>query len=96
MRIKRHILSVLVVVLFFLTLLTAFGYANSLVSYKYEVQDSQTIGKDPLYGLDNHQKQIMRDVDDCKIEAISFAILTVISTVIRISKPTFKGRILYI
>ena len=95
MRLNKRFLSITIVILLLLTLLFGFGYMNSLVSYKYEVQDSQTIGKDPTYGLDDHQKQIMNDIVNSKIEAIICGTLAFLIIMVVSIEPTFKGRITY-
>ena len=95
MRLRKSLISTAIIISIALIFLSGFGYINSQVSYKYEVQDSQTIGKDPYYGLDEHQKQILKDIDNCKTVMIIFLILLVILIPIRLNGPTFNGRITY-
>ena len=86
MKITERMLSITMIVLTILILFFGFEYVNNLVSYKYEVQDSQQIGKDPLYGLDEHQIGIMHTITFCKIASISCLVLLVVT-------PQVFGRI---
>jgi formate hydrogenlyase subunit 3/multisubunit Na+/H+ antiporter MnhD subunit len=92
MRIREKILSITIIILVILALLLGFGWVNTLVSYKYEVQDSQYAGK----VLDGHQKEIINAIASSKIEFICCVILLVLVLIIRVFEPTFKGRIYYV
>jgi len=78
--------------LLILILLSGFGWINSEVSYRYEVQDTLFAGKP----LDEHQKQIIYYISSSKIELIVCTILFVFMLFISAASPTFKGRISYI
>ena len=95
MKIRKRVITVLLVILLLFALLNAFGYVNSLVSYKYEVEDFQIAGQDQYYGLNQHQIQILKAIHTCKALSILFTFLSVITLFIRLAKPTFNGRVVY-
>jgi hypothetical protein len=89
-------LSITLIVFTILTLLFAYGYVNSMVSYKYQVQDFQQAGKDSLYGLDEEQLSIMHAIVFCKIAAIVSFVLLILKLIVNETEPTFNGRECYI
>ncbi|WP_183562386.1 hypothetical protein [Mucilaginibacter sp. SP1R1] len=96
MKIRTRTLSIAIIVLTILVLFFAFEYINNLVSYKYEVQDFQQKGKDPLYGLNEHQIGIIDAITFCKTTSISCLSLLIITLIVRVAEPTFKGRVFYV
>jgi len=95
-KVTERFISVLLVTLAILTLLFAYGYVNSLVSYKYEVQDFQQPGKDQSFGLDAHQVYILNGITFCKYASISCFTLLVLALIVNEREPTFNGRVSYI
>ncbi|MBC7399438.1 MAG: hypothetical protein H7289_05790 [Mucilaginibacter sp.] len=63
-KIKRRWTSTTIIVLILLIFLFGFGWMNSLVSYKYEIQDTVNAGK----VLDEHQKEILYWIKSSKVE----------------------------
>ncbi|MBD1364700.1 hypothetical protein IDJ77_12845 [Mucilaginibacter sp. ZT4R22] len=94
-RISERAISISLVALAILTLLFAYGYVNSMVSYKYEVQDFQQAGKEASFGLDAHQLYILHGITFCKYAAISCFALLILGLIINEREPTFNGRISY-
>lgn len=74
-----------------LSLLFAFGWFNSEVSYKYEVQDTLYSGKP----LDEHQKEILYYITSSKIELMCAVVLLIFLLYVCAVRPTFKGRVSY-
>lgn len=95
-RITARVISISLIVLAILTLLFAYGYVNSMVSYKYQVQDSQQAGKNPGYGLDDEQLSILNSVAFCKYATISCFALLVLALIVNECEPTFNGRLVYV
>ncbi|RWY55863.1 hypothetical protein [Mucilaginibacter gilvus] len=95
-RITERVISISFIALTLLTLLFAYGYVNSMVSYKYQVQDFQQAGKDPTYGLDDEQLSILNGIVFCKYAAISCFALLVLALIVNEREPTFKGRLVYV
>lgn len=91
MHIRRRLLIILTAAFLLLSLLSAFSYANSLVSYKYEVQDTLVDSKP----LNQHQEDILNDITVSKTEAITFGALCGLMILLMTVEPTFKGRISY-
>lgn len=91
MRLSKRLISTLIIILILLTLLFSYGYVDSSVSYKYEVQADQYAG----LVLNNHQKEIIKDITDSKDETLACIILMIAAIVISINEPTFKGKIIY-
>jgi formate hydrogenlyase subunit 3/multisubunit Na+/H+ antiporter MnhD subunit len=91
-KISQRIISILKIILLVLILLSGFGWLNSMVSYKYEVQDTLYAGKP----LDEHQKQIIYYISSSKIELIICVVLFVFILFINIANPTFNGRVFYV
>ena len=90
MKISKRILTTLVIIFLLLTIISSYGYVNSLVSYKYEVQDFE--GRQ---ALDNHQKDILNAIKASKTEGFVFFGLFVLTSFIRLDTPDFNGRIRY-
>lgn len=90
-RLSQKTLSRTMIALVILILLSGFAWINSMVSYKYEVQDT-IYSKQPL---DQHQKDIIFDINSSKISFFSFLILLVITLFINEKEPTIKGRLYY-
>jgi hypothetical protein len=91
MRLSKRLLSTLIIILILLTLLFSYGYVDSRVSYKYEVQTDEYAG----LVLNNHQKEIIKDITSSKDETLACIILMIAAIVISINEPTFKGKIIY-
>ena len=92
MKITDRMFIITIIILAILLLIFGFGWVNSDVSYKYEVQDSIVAGK----ALDGHQKDIMHGIIFCKIASISCLALLVLTLIIHEVEPTFKGRVQYL
>ena len=92
MKITDRMLSITIVALTILVLIFGFGWVNSDVSYKYEVQDTVVAGN----ALDENQKDIMHGIAFCKVASISCVILLVLTLIISEAEPTFKGRVHYV
>jgi len=90
-KIKRRWLSLSVIFLIISILLLGFGWINSEVSYKYEVQDTVYSGKP----LDEHQKDILYYISSSKIELICCIALLFFALYVINAEPTFKGMISY-
>ncbi|MEB0261335.1 MULTISPECIES: hypothetical protein [unclassified Mucilaginibacter] len=90
-KIKRRWLSLSVIFLVISILLLGFGWINSEVSYKYEVQDTVYSGKP----LDERQKDILYYISSSKIELICCVALLVFVLYVINTEPTFKGRLSY-
>lgn len=91
-KIKNRWLTVSAVLMFILSLLFAFGWVNSEVSYKYEVQDTIYSGKP----LDDHQKEILYYITSSKIELMCAVALLIFILCISAFRPTFKGKVSYV
>jgi hypothetical protein len=91
LKIKNRWLTISMITMFILSLLFAFGWFNSEVSYKYEVQDTIYSGKP----LDEHQKEILYYITTSKVGLICTGVLLIIIMYISAFRPTFKGRISY-
>jgi hypothetical protein len=92
MKITDRMFTITIIILVILLLVFGFGWVNSDVSYKYEVQDTIVGGK----ALDEHQKDIMHGIIFCKIASISSFILLALALIIHEVGPTFKGRVQYV
>ncbi len=90
-KIKRRWISITIALLFVSILLFAFGWANSEVSYKYEVQDTVYSGKP----LNQHQKDIIYYITSSQVELIISAALLIFLLFVIVAEPTFKGKVLY-
>jgi hypothetical protein len=90
-KIKRRWLSISAILFVILSLLFAFGWINSEVSYKYEVQDTVYSGKP----LDEHQKDILYYIASSKVEFTCCVVLLVLTLYVNGAEPTFKGRVYY-
>lgn len=91
-KISPRTITIITIILLILMLLSSFGWINSEVSYKYEVQDTLFADKP----LDEHQKQIMHYISSSKIELIVCTALFLFMLFISAVNPTFKGRVSYI
>lgn len=92
MKITDRMFTISIIILAILVLIFGFGWVNSDVSYKYEVQDTLVAGK----ALDQHQKAIMHGIVFCKMASISCLVLLVLTLIIHEVEPAFKGRIQYV
>ena len=90
-KIKNRWLSVSTIILSLLSIVFAFGWANSEVSYKYEVQDTVYSGKP----LDDHQREILYYIWSSKVELICAVVLLIFILCVSVFKPTFNGRVSY-
>jgi hypothetical protein len=90
-RLSQKILSRTIIVLIVLVLLSGFGWFNSLVSYKYEVEDSVYAKQ----ALNEHQKDIIFDIESMKVGFFCCLLLLVIALFFTAMSPTFNGRIYY-
>ena len=95
-RISERAISISLVTLAILTLLFAYGYVNSMVSYKYAVEDFQQPGGSALFELDAHQLSILHSIAFCKYAAIGCLALLVLALIVNEREPTFNGRISYV
>jgi ABC-type transport system involved in multi-copper enzyme maturation permease subunit len=91
MKINRRWLRWSVVVLIIMLFIFGFGYINSQISFKYEVQDTLSGGQP----LDEHQKEIIGYIHSSKIEFISCVILLAAILVVINSEPTLNRRVSY-
>jgi hypothetical protein len=91
MKINRRWLHLSVIVLVITLFTLGFGYLNSEVSFKYEVQGSITGGQT----LDDHQKEIIGYMNSSKIELNVCSVLLIGILIVINAEPTFKGRIAY-
>jgi hypothetical protein len=92
MKITDRMFTLTIIILVILLLVFGFGWVNSDVSYKYEVQDTIFAGK----ALDEHQKDIMHGIIVCKIVTVSSFVLLIITLIIHEVEPAFKGRVQYV
>ena len=92
-KIKSRYVSIGLIVLAVFVLLFGYGWANNLVSYKYEVQDFLKSGKDPLSGLDAHQLGIIYAISFCKYALITCCVLLIGLLIVNEKEPSFKGRV---
>ena len=92
MKIKKRLLTTLIVVSILLTLTFVYAHVNSMVSYKYEVEDSLNSGRP----LKKHQIEIIADVRNTKIAYIAFGPIFILTLSFRLGTPNFGGRITYI
>lgn len=92
MKITNRMFTITIIILAILVLVFVFGWVNSDVSYKYEVQDTIFAGK----ALDEHQRDIMNGIIFCKTAAISCFVLLVLTLIIHEVEPAFKGRVQYV
>ena len=92
MKITDRMFIITIIILAILLLVFGFGWVNSDVSYKYEVQDTIFAGK----ALDEHQKDIIHGIILCKIASVSSFVLLVLTLIIHEVEPTFKGRLQYV
>nr|WP_294942160.1 hypothetical protein [uncultured Mucilaginibacter sp.] len=69
-----------------------FGYINSRISFKYEVQDSLSGGQT----LNEHQKEIIGYINSSKIEFIGCVVLLIAVLIVINSEPSFNGRVSYV
>ena len=90
-KIKRRSLSISAFLLTILSLLFGFGWVNSEVSYKYEVQDAVYSGKH----LDGRQKDILYYITSSKVELICCVLLLIFVLYVNEREPRFKGRVSY-
>jgi hypothetical protein len=90
-RLSQKILSRAAITFLVLILLSGFGWFNSKVSYKYEVQDT-VYAKQPL---SQHQKDILVDIVSSKIVFISCIVMLIFTLYLIQVEPTFKGLVYY-
>ncbi|QEC75596.1 hypothetical protein [Mucilaginibacter ginsenosidivorax] len=95
MRISQRMLSMTLIVLVILTLFFVYGWVNSMVSYKYQVQDFQRKGDDAFAGLDEEQISILHTIVFCKITAITCFALLILTLIVNEKEPGFNGRVYY-
>jgi len=84
-------LSKTIIALIILVLLSGFGWFNSLVSYKYEVEDS-------VYAkqvLDQNQKDILFDIESMKLGFFCCLFLLIFALFFTAILPTLNGCIYY-
>ncbi|NHA06291.1 hypothetical protein G7092_20950 [Mucilaginibacter sp. HC2] len=92
MKITDRMFTITIIILSVLLLVFGFGWVNSDVSYKYEIQDTLVARK----ALDEHQRDIIHGIIFCKIAAVSSFVLLILTLVIHELEPTFKGRVQYV
>lgn len=93
-RIPTRTVSILIVAFAMLTLLFGFGYINSLVSYKYEVQEAQLSAKSSS-GLNTHDFSILWNIVFYKYAAMVSGVLLVLGLITHECEPSFNGRVSY-
>ena len=92
MKLSERLLTFLNLIILSLFLFFVYGYLNGLVSYKYEVQADEFAGNI----LNGHQREILEYVSSNETGLwICLALLLTIF-VILISRPNFKGKIVYV
>jgi len=91
MKVSKRLLNITLITLALLALLFVFGYVNSLVSYKYEVEDYIHSSKT----LDAHQHQIINDIANCKLYSFLCFGLFMLLFFVRLKKPALNGRLVY-
>ncbi|MEO3405730.1 hypothetical protein AAFN85_17590 [Mucilaginibacter sp. CAU 1740] len=92
-KIKSRYINISLIITCLLILLFGYGWVNSMVSYKYEVQDFLKPGPQPSSGLDADQINIISAISFCKYATIAFCALLVGLLIINEKEPSFKGRI---
>jgi hypothetical protein len=91
MNLSDRLLSRTAVASIIIGLISFYGYANSMVSYKYEVEDTVFAHQ----ALDERQQSILTDITSTKYVAITCLILFCFIVFISISEPTFNGKVTY-
>jgi hypothetical protein len=94
-RIPTRTSPILIISFAILTLLFGFGDINSMISYKYQVQDFQQAGKPAFYGLDDEQLSTLHRIILCKCASNSCFVLLVFALIMNEREPTFNGRVSY-
>jgi len=92
MKLSKRLLSVLNISLLALCIMFAYVYMNSLVSYKYEVQADEFAGNI----LNGHQREILAYITSSETWAFVCLGLFLVTFIIKVSQPNFKGRVEYV
>jgi len=95
-KIKSRYINISLITTIVLIILFGYGWINSLVSYKYEVQDSLKPGPQSLSGLDAHQLEIINAISFCKYAMIICCAALVGLLIINEKEPSFKGRVKWV